>query len=221
MVSPNPRPVTAWGYDEYGSTRHQSDELVDLSSHLHSACVPAPDQCGLHYYYDAGLSLCAVPFSTAAQDFDKFSDVATALQRPGVHYVMSVEWTDISHGFGAVFGPVVVKSPWRLRSYTFPAGTEPADRSAVEPMPWVDWLARVTHPLVPSGAAPMDVNPSRLRISVLPTFQWPTPPTHTREFMPSGPPLVAGRFPHACPRCGGPAYVGFSTVECSSPGCSG
>ncbi len=24
-----------------------------------------------------------------------------------------------------------------------------------------------------------------------------------------------GRFPHRCPRCGSPAYVGFSSVECS------
>lgn len=28
------------------------------------------------------------------------------------------------------------------------------------------------------------------------------------------------RFPHAC-RCGSPAYVGFTTVECSRSGCPG
>ncbi len=27
------------------------------------------------------------------------------------------------------------------------------------------------------------------------------------------------RFPHRCPRCQNPAYIGFSTVECSAEGC--
>ncbi len=27
------------------------------------------------------------------------------------------------------------------------------------------------------------------------------------------------RFPHTCPKCGSPAYVGFSRTECSNGGC--
>lgn len=27
------------------------------------------------------------------------------------------------------------------------------------------------------------------------------------------------RFPHSCPRCAAPAYVGFSTIECSRSDC--
>lgn len=31
-------------------------------------------------------------------------------------------------------------------------------------------------------------------------------------------PIDTTRFPHKCPRCGAPAYVGLSSVECSA-GC--
>jgi len=27
------------------------------------------------------------------------------------------------------------------------------------------------------------------------------------------------RFPHDCPRCGSPAYVGFTAVDCTKEGC--
>jgi len=32
------------------------------------------------------------------------------------------------------------------------------------------------------------------------------------------PQLDLSRFPHTCPRCGDPAYIGFTTIECSK-GC--
>jgi len=33
------------------------------------------------------------------------------------------------------------------------------------------------------------------------------------------PPRVEADYPHRCPECGGPAYIGFKTVACSNPGC--
>jgi hypothetical protein len=36
----------------------------------------------------------------------------------------------------------------------------------------------------------------------------------------SDPPAVdRSRFPHSCPRCGSPAYVGLASAECSRAGC--
>ncbi len=35
---------------------------------------------------------------------------------------------------------------------------------------------------------------------------------YNKEFPPI--PVTDERFPHECPKCSGPAYIGFSTVEC-------
>lgn len=66
------------------------------------------------------------------------------------------------------------------------------------------------------------------RQTIEPTARKPTGVKWTLEVGPTvfidcrgpDPRATVTRFPHSCPRCGSPAYVGFSSVECSRGGCA-
>lgn len=77
------------------------------------------------------------------------------------------------------------------------------------PLVEVKALEFVQYPPMP-GPAVIEFRPGR---------EFPPRPLDEYVSYPRSAPVDLARFPHACPRCGKPAYVGLAAVECSDGGC--
>lgn len=209
---PSARIPCVRGFDEYGC---QSGfmSVPEVTQLVGLTFIPATSPLFLHEYRGKGGALSVTGVALRWESFQNAVEACDTVRNSDLAYVGVLLKSPFA----------TVTKPWQLLWASLPSGSEEVIGSLVQPRTMTDWLFRTdpTKPFDPTTISPGPGATAPRTFKALPLVSV-TPPSRkslhyydlTNERF-TAPSAVDDRFPHACPRCGGRAYVGLATVDCA------